>query len=384
MSHCCILCNTSQCKFLGTLPHGVTSDSRLWPYSGQLLVCEHCGHIQKNLNEKWLKDVASIYASYRVHAIEGVQDHMLFDRDGVSQSKSAQILQRLRKEVELPTTGHVLDVGCGIGSFLRQFHTIMPTWALHGLEVAVHFRERVLAIPGVEAFYTDIADIKKCFDLIVLNDVLEHVPQPVELLTNLKKLLKPGGKLFIRCPNFAINPFDLCIVDHCSHYTQALLRPLLQKMGFTVRFIFTDWLEKEHVLIACLQGQDCHESCDAVSELPLHQEQVYRAAVQWLNDNSYLLAAKTKIGLGIYGTSVAATWAAGFCNEKLLFFVDDDEQRQGKTHLGREIIPMCQAPADIPVFLAFPPAQAASLVQKVTRRYPLHKFLLNLEYTNGK
>lgn len=44
-------------------------------------------------------------------------------------------------------------------------------------------------------------DFDKKFDLLILGHVLEHVEHPVEVLTNLKKYLKPDGKIICSVPN---------------------------------------------------------------------------------------------------------------------------------------------------------------------------------------
>lgn len=43
---------------------------------------------------------------------------------------------------------------------------------------------------------------KNSFDLVILRDVIEHLDEPNTALTNIKKLLKPGGMLFITFPPY--------------------------------------------------------------------------------------------------------------------------------------------------------------------------------------
>jgi 2-polyprenyl-3-methyl-5-hydroxy-6-metoxy-1,4-benzoquinol methylase len=95
----------------------------------------------------------------------------------------------------------VLDVGCSTG------HTLTG------------IRDRAAAVYGQELSRAEIAycrDVHKLdvsdqplesrfkegtFDYIMLMFVLEHIGEPVQFLTNLKKYLKPGGKLVIVVPN---------------------------------------------------------------------------------------------------------------------------------------------------------------------------------------
>lgn len=367
----CVLCNNSQFTAIGTLPHGVTSDSRLWPHAGQILVCKECGHVQKKIDAQWHTDVLSIYNKYRVHAVSSVHDHALFDSSGQLQSKSAFVIQQLLKQVQLPASGDLLDVGCGIGGFLRQFHAVLPAWSLYGMDIAKHFREQILGISGVQDFYTEYSSIKSCFDLITLNDVFEHLPDPSGVLLALKPLLKPEGKVLIRCPNFLVNPFDLTLVDHCSHYTPQTLATFLQKNGFQVQFVLKDVFKKEISVVASMQGEKNFNKNDEIGIDVFENEKQSRAAFRWLTDLYSLLHQN----ISVYGSSVAATWSAGICKEKLLFFVDDDVHRQGEMHLGHKIIPLNQAPVGKPIFLAFPPVQAQGIRDRLRIQYPEHVFM---------
>ena len=76
------------------------------------------------------------------------------------------------------------------------------------------------------------------FDFIIFNQVLEHVPEPRLVLTELHRVLKPGGKMIYSGP--------LCYEEHEKpydfyRYTQFGLRHLFGATGFEVERL--DWLE---------------------------------------------------------------------------------------------------------------------------------------------
>ena len=97
--------------------------------------------------------------------------------------------------------GKLLDVGCGLGERLERMQRL--GWTVSGIdfdEEAVRIaKERGLdvccgTIPGTR-FPTD------AFDAITLNHVIEHVPDPVAVLKECERILKPGGKVVIATPN---------------------------------------------------------------------------------------------------------------------------------------------------------------------------------------
>ena len=76
------------------------------------------------------------------------------------------------------------------------------------------------------------------FDHVVLTQVLEHIPEPARVLTELHRVLKPGGTLWLTAPFFYAEhekPYDF------FRYTRFGLRHLLEGAGFEV--LEVTWLE---------------------------------------------------------------------------------------------------------------------------------------------
>lgn len=76
------------------------------------------------------------------------------------------------------------------------------------------------------------------FDFVIFNQVMEHLPDPKSVLTELNRVLKPAGKMLYSGPFFFEEheqPYDF------YRYTQFGLRELFSKAGFDVERL--DWLE---------------------------------------------------------------------------------------------------------------------------------------------
>lgn len=91
---------------------------------------------------------------------------------------------------------------------------------------------------------TYVCDLKEIpvennrFDHVLFSQVMEHLPEPLTVLSELFRVLKPGGSLFCSCPLFFPEheqPFDY------YRYTQFAHRHLFEKVGFEVTDI--SWLE---------------------------------------------------------------------------------------------------------------------------------------------
>jgi len=101
--------------------------------------------------------------------------------------------------------GRVLDVGCGDGRFLYRMH--QRGWSVAGLDFdlnAIEAAKEKYAKFGFELLQTDLFSARfpdNSFDAVTMNHVIEHVPDPVALLTEVRRILKPGGRLVSITPN---------------------------------------------------------------------------------------------------------------------------------------------------------------------------------------
>lgn len=145
--------------------------------------------------------------------------------------------------------GRLLDVGCGSGFLASLFAG--AGWDVTGVErdddTAVHAREtyRIRVV-------TDMAAAEGLFDLVMVNHVLEHLDQPLQLLEKCRGLLAPGGKLVVAVPNFsslqaavgAEGWFHLDLPVHLFHFSEQGLVNLLQRAGFrVVERSHADWIQ---------------------------------------------------------------------------------------------------------------------------------------------
>jgi 2-polyprenyl-3-methyl-5-hydroxy-6-metoxy-1,4-benzoquinol methylase len=98
--------------------------------------------------------------------------------------------------------GTLLDMGCGNGKFLSFMRGM--GWKTYGTDISPLAVE-VARANGHRVSCGDVAQARfsdDFFDLITLNNVLEHVYDPIATLEELRRVLKPGGELIVCVPNF--------------------------------------------------------------------------------------------------------------------------------------------------------------------------------------
>ncbi len=143
----------------------------------------------------------------------------------------------------LPSGARVLDVGCGRGVLLKSladqgceaFGFEISETAAAGLDPRVDLR---IANSLMDAEYPD-----HFFDQVVIWHVLEHVPNPLEVMQEIRRILKPGGRVAVSVPNYSslqarlAGPawFHLDSPRHLHHFSMHGLRQLLEASGFDIQ-----------------------------------------------------------------------------------------------------------------------------------------------------
>ncbi len=137
---------------------------------------------------------------------------------------------------------NVLDVGCGFGVLLdiikRKKNANVFGVELGNLDVeaAKKYYGLDLFRGSLENFAKDEANWGK-FDVIIMHHTLEHLPEPLNSLEEIKKLLKPGGVLYIGVPNIMNikkRPEIFFQRAHPFSYSPHSLMLILEKAGFGI------------------------------------------------------------------------------------------------------------------------------------------------------
>ena len=97
--------------------------------------------------------------------------------------------------------GALLDVGAHAGRFLRLARD--AGWDAEGLELNPKTAAYAAEVSGAVVHQGNIHTFtpSRCYDAVTLTDVLEHVPQPLDVLRRVRTFLCAGGWLSIKVPN---------------------------------------------------------------------------------------------------------------------------------------------------------------------------------------
>lgn len=115
-------------------------------------------------------------------------------------------LSLLRRYVPLEGR-RILDIGCGVGAFVRRLRELSPH--VCGIDID---RERVAegaaAVPNLALAVGEFLPFADgTFDVVLLHEVLEHVRDDLQTLREARRVLRPGGRIVVFCPN-RLYPFE--------------------------------------------------------------------------------------------------------------------------------------------------------------------------------
>jgi SAM-dependent methyltransferase len=107
----------------------------------------------------------------------------------------------------VPVQGRVLDAGCGTGGFLARLAAVRPDLVLEGLEfdpAAADIARRKSRADIAQGSILAMPCASARFDAAVSADVLcHHGVDPARALAELRRALKPGGRLILNMPAYA-------------------------------------------------------------------------------------------------------------------------------------------------------------------------------------
>lgn len=303
----------------------IASDCRPWIHGRSVEICSGCGVMHRVVEPAYKDIYDKVYLDY-VNYPEPT-------------GRTAKILEFIKDKILDPK--RILDIGTGNGSGLEVLSRQFPVAVISGYE------------PN-NSVYAQKPNDK--FDLITLFHVFEHVENLHEMLAYIKLSLTDDGHVLIQVPYTAMWPFDLIIADHIWHFNKESLIQLFNKCGLPIINIGNDIIKKEITILA-IHGND-HNS--------LFEKEPKNNSIDWLLSYKKYLSTITNL-VAVYGTGPAAAWAGNILGDRVVCYLDDDENRHGEFN-GKNVFPpiVCR----LPVVMPFPDWQ----LSEVKKNHPELKY----------
>lgn len=237
----CPICNSNKAINILNLDCGNLDNSSLYQ-KVRINVCRKCGHIYNGLSLKEIKSLKKYYnkeyapinmsASYKTGNIPGGAGHVAFERYN-------QLFNFISSHIN--NDSKVLDVGCAMGGFLDYLHEKGMNH-LSGIDLIENFVNHVRQKSEYHVKLGSAESIpfeNSSFDVLIINQVIEHLVDPPKALKEAKRVLVDGGILYLGVPD-ALRYGEMCsfdfywflMRDHIQHFDIEHLRLLAEMEGF--------------------------------------------------------------------------------------------------------------------------------------------------------
>lgn len=200
-------------------------------------------------------DLHKAYAKYFTHAADEGQSAQSFNLRELLYSIyrflnfpgwwitgiAAEKTSRARMFIKGGNGGRLLDVGCGDGKFLYSMQ--QKGWIVDGIDFDSKAIQSAKIRYGLDLRHGDLTQAAlpgSTFDVVTMSHVVEHLPEPAQVLAEIRRLLKPAGRLILTTPNvkslgsqkFGSAWFGLDAPRHLNLFTPNALAKLAGQAGF--------------------------------------------------------------------------------------------------------------------------------------------------------
>ena len=236
----CVLCGsdkytvvwdkTERLKTYGKLYASTIKDADGNILNGTVVLCTDCGMIFTN--PRMTEVELEIFYRDEYRKIYGKNIDGLVASQVIHARHALEALRDIRFTV--PPT--LLDVGCSTGTFIEmcQKHGMIAFGIEPNLSTFTIAKNKGLSVAnvGIENFNS-----YRKYDILTIQNTLEHLVDPVKMLGKARELLEDGGCLLISVPDFLTtahytHPDAWFSCAHLYHFTHLTLTQLLEKCGF--------------------------------------------------------------------------------------------------------------------------------------------------------
>ena len=237
----CPICKSKKTENLLNLNCGNFDNHTLYP-AVKIYACSKCGHIFNKLSSVEIEGLMKYYSEEYASANFGSLDK-IGDRPG-SRNKNTfgrydQMYDLISKHID--NNCRVLDVGCAMGGFL-DYLKLKGLKNLSGIDPIAKYVEKAkekniydIKIGAAESIPFDC----KIFNLLVMDQVIEHLVDPIRAFQEAKRVMDDGGLLCLGAPdamrynkNYFFDFFWFLMREHIQHFDIEHLKLLAEQEGF--------------------------------------------------------------------------------------------------------------------------------------------------------
>lgn len=221
-----------------------TQSQEGWIYADPLPTSEE---LQEFYAEKYYQEADHLASTYQNAYSPKELEHKHFEAKLCLSALELNLVKNLQE-------ASILELGSGEGFFLKEISKKVGKFK--GVDFSAYGVQKFfpeLRNHFVKAdIYKYISNIEEKYDAIVLRNVIEHVPNPINLLNSLKSKLQVGGIIVFSFPNdysliqelskkmgYTEQDFWFTPPDHLFYFNTKTIKVLIENLGLITKDMFS-------------------------------------------------------------------------------------------------------------------------------------------------
>jgi 2-polyprenyl-3-methyl-5-hydroxy-6-metoxy-1,4-benzoquinol methylase len=175
------------------------------------------------------------------------------DVEAADRRSFAEVLDRAEQVVP---GGDLLDIGPNVGTCLVVARE--RGWKVHGVEInaeAARYCRETRGLDVITGTLEPETYPPGRFDVVLMGDVIEHVPSPTHLMRTVARILRPGGAVLVSTPDisgWAARVLQVKPVEHIHYFDAKTMERLLRRAG--LELVRIEPLDRYHDLTAMVHS----------------------------------------------------------------------------------------------------------------------------------
>lgn len=231
----CTLCNSDDYEIIHSfLESGIN-----------IVKCKQCGlsYLNPRLIEEEIRNIYQKDYFSNDFSVEYGYDNYIKSHTEIANT-SRRRLKFIEKYIQ---KGSLLDIGCATGVFLKEAQN--RGWQVEGVEISKYAWEYATTVYQLKVFNgtlkQKISLSNIYYDVVTMWDYIEHVPNPVEEIREVSRILKKDGFLFLTTPDINSIPAKITrsrwlgfkkYIEHLYYFEFITIKKLLEQSGFQILY----------------------------------------------------------------------------------------------------------------------------------------------------
>jgi 2-polyprenyl-3-methyl-5-hydroxy-6-metoxy-1,4-benzoquinol methylase len=235
----CVICGSKEIKYWGKKNYTYTEILKHVPF--EIYKCDSCksGFLNPYPSGDFIREVYK-YSGHALAKPITLEEILQIEKEFPNTIVDAERLSYTLDKLNNAGTKTALDIGSGYGFYTENLNKLgySTTSVNPGEYENTVFRELNGYLPKVGLFQD--FEYEENFSVVNFSHILEHIPYPNKIISEISNLMLSGGVMVIAVPNF--NSFSvrlfktkdnscLWVPEHLNYFTKAGLERLLNKNG---------------------------------------------------------------------------------------------------------------------------------------------------------